>query len=559
MSQQHLFLAAFLLFLFQLPPTTSSDCHRHPSSICMKQDTFVPGHTYIGQGVDITTLERKGAFVVDTSQWQGPNGTCILCRNHLMNGQLQKLPLAVADWQVVRSCHRQVSSSVENLDVDVANAMATEVKNDWKADLGLDMELGFGAVLSKLGLELPKMRVAFAGSHSRMAIYAHEKSQHDSYSFVRQEVYCTHYRLRLPHRPSPLSSHFAQHVAELPIKNNSEEYQHFIDSYGTHYISQVDLGGRVRHLLAVQTCKMALWGVTASSIEDCLKWRFSLGNNEVFGSTSQNARCEAIQKFYSHGVSHENYAKQQIEVEGGDKQMEILFSKARGAQLFSEWKNSAKAQPGLVSYSLQPLHMLLNHQDPRRDLLKQAIASHINRKALKRECPQRCPRWSSQSSAERCTCLCQEDRLNNNMCCARQRGRAHLTFVVTRGSNLWGDHFTATDAYVRVVFQGRALTTSIVPSDNDPQWDETLGFGTVTLKHENPIHIEVWDNDGWRGNELLQRCTGNLEARAGAQWYTCSPQYGYIEFYYFLECGHTLSGPTCQEYVPLQLPTSYFN
>uniref|UniRef100_A0A670J603 MACPF domain-containing protein n=1 Tax=Podarcis muralis TaxID=64176 RepID=A0A670J603_PODMU len=171
----------FLLLLLLLLLAPCCDCHRHPSSICMKQDTFVPGHTYIGQGVDITTLERKGAFVVDTSQWQGPNGTCILCRNHLMNGQLQKLPLAVADWQVVRSCHRQVSSSVENLDVDVANAMATEVKNDWKADLGLDMELGFGAV------------VAFAGSHSRMAIYAHEKSQHDSYSFVRQEVYCTHY------------------------------------------------------------------------------------------------------------------------------------------------------------------------------------------------------------------------------------------------------------------------------------------------------------------------------------------------------------------------------
>ncbi|XP_033027092.1 perforin-1-like [Lacerta agilis] len=551
MSKKHLFLAAFLLFLFQLPPTTSSDCHQHHRSICMKQDTFVPGHTNIGQGVDITTLERKGAFVVDTSQWQGPNGMCILCRNHLMKGQLQKLPLAVADWQVVRSCHRQESSSVEHLDVDVANAMATEVKNDWKADLGLGIEMNIA------GLELPKMRVAFAGSHSRMAIYAHGESRQDSYSFVRQEVSCTHYRLRLPHRPSPLSSHFARHVAELPMKN-SEEYQHFIDSYGTHYISQVELGARVRHLLAVQTCKMALWGVTASSIQDCLKWEFSLGSNRVFGPASQNATCEKIWKLYSRGISHEAYAKRHTEVVGGDKQMEILFSKAKGTQLFSAWENSAKAKPGLVSYSLLPLHTLLNHQDPRRGLLKQAIAGHINRKALKRDCPQQCPRWSSQSSAERCTCLCPMDGLNNIMCCARERGRAHLTFVVTKGSNLWGDRFSPTDAYVRVVFQGQALSTSIVTSDN-PRWDETLSFGTVMLKHENPFHIEVWDTDGWGGDELLQRCTGKLEARAGAQWYRCSPQYGYIQFYYFLECGHTLSGPTCQDYVPLQLPTSYFN
>nr|XP_034993124.1 perforin-1-like [Zootoca vivipara] len=555
MSQQRLLLTALLPFLFLLPTTTSSHCQTFHRSACMKQDTFVPGHNYIGEGVDITSLERKGAYVVDTGRWQGPNGTCKLCRNPLMNGHLQKLPLAGVDWQVVRSCHRQVSSSVENLDVDVANTMAMEVKNDWKVDLGLEMEMNNGREEDP---GLPKARVAFAGSRSRMAIYAHEKSREDSYSFVRQEVSCAYYRMRLLQRPSLLASHFSRAVARLPRNNNSEEYQHFINIYGTHYISHVQLGGRLRHLLAVQTCKMALWGITASTIQRCLNWGASLGVDWLFGSTSLSSECEDLKRAYSRGILEDADAKQHIEVVGGDKQVEMLFSKAGEAQLFSAWMESAKTKPGLVSYSLLPLHTLLNQRDPRRDLLKQAIVGHINQRALKRDCPQQCPRWSSQSSGEQCTCLCQQDGLNNEMCCAWQRGRARLKFVVVNGSRLWGDHFTATDAYVRILFKGQEMRTSIITDNDNPQWSETLDYGTVTLADHNSFKVQLWDEDVWH-DDLLQSCFHRLEAKVGTFRHRCYAPHGYIEYYYLLECGHTLGGPSCQNYVPLRLPTSHFN
>nr|XP_034991773.1 perforin-1-like isoform X2 [Zootoca vivipara] len=544
MSKQRLFLAAFLLLL-QLPPTTPSPCQIFHRSICMKQDSFVPGHSFIGEGVDITSLERKGAFVVDTSQWQGPNGTCTLCRNPLQKGKLQKLPLAGVDWRVLHTCHRDVSSSVENLDVDVANSMAKEVKNDWKVELGL-------------GLELPKMRVAFAGSHSWMAIYAHEKSRQDSHIFVRQEVSCPYYRLRLRHRPSLLASHFSRAVARLPRRNNSEEYQHFIDIYGTHYISNVQVGGRLRRLLAVQTCKMALWGITASSFKSCLNWEVSLGHKWLFGSDSLSSKCEDLRRTYDRGIFYDTYAKQHTKIVGGEKQAEILFSKPGESQNFSAWMESAKTNPDLVSYSLLPLHTLLNQRDPRRDLLKQAIVGHINQRALKRDCPQQCPRWSSQSSGEQCTCLCQQDGLNNEMCCAWQRGRARLTFVVVKGSRLWGDHFTATDAYVRILFKGQEMRTSIITDNDNPQWSETLDYGTVTLADHNSFKVQLWDEDVWH-DDLLQSCFHRLEAKVGTFRHRCYAPHGYIEYYYLLECGHTLGGPSCQNYVPLRLPTSHFN
>lgn len=99
-----------------------------------------------------------------------------------MNGQLQRLPLAAVDWRVHVLCHRQLSSSVEHSDIDVAKALAVDVKNDWKVELGLPKEMEVEA------------RVVLAGSQSQVVIYAHEKTQQDRYSFVRHEVSCEYYR-----------------------------------------------------------------------------------------------------------------------------------------------------------------------------------------------------------------------------------------------------------------------------------------------------------------------------------------------------------------------------
>ncbi|XP_062993408.1 perforin-1-like [Elgaria multicarinata webbii] len=545
MSKRCLLLAAFLPVLSLLRPAASGHCQRSPRSICSKHDTFVPGHSFIGEGVDITTLKRKGAYVMDTSQWQGPNGTCTLCRNPLMGGQLQKLPLAAADWRARGGCHKQASSSVEYSDVDVANAVAKEVNNDWKIELQLGTE--------KNGL--PMARVAFAGSRSRMTLYAHEKSQHDSYMFFRQEVSCEYYRLRLLQSSSLQSSHFSWAVDKLPGKPSPEEYQHFIDIYGTHYISHVQLGGRVRHLTALQTCVMVLNDLSASSIKECIKWEAGLGDAELSVSKSFSSMCEVLWRGKSSGKYHKGYTMQHTEVEGGDKQVEMLFLRSRTVQHLSKWMESAKVKPGLVSYSLLPLHTLLERTDPRRDLMKQAIVAHINQRALIRDCPQNCPRWSSE---QHCTCMCQANSVTDQMCCARKEGMAHLRFHIHSGSDLWGDRFTATDALVKVFFNGQVRQTRVIYNDNGPQWLETLDFGTVELSGYNPFVLEVWDDDVWH-DDLLHVCHGNLVAGADPVQLRCHLSYGYLDFSYLLVCGHTMGGPSCHDYVPLQLPKSYFN
>ncbi|XP_042333300.1 perforin-1-like isoform X2 [Sceloporus undulatus] len=555
MSKHHLFLDSVLFFVSLLQPVATGHCQMFNRFICRKPAPFVPGHNFIGEGVDITTLARKGAYVVDTSQWQGVNGTCTLCQNPLMAGQLQRLPLAGVDWRAHGDCHRQVSSSVENSDVDVAHAVARDVNNDWEIELGLPKEAKNDW---QVALGLSKAQVAFAGSRSRMTLYAHGKSLQDRYTFVKQEISCKFYRLRLLQSPSLLAQHFSHAVDRLPRTYNLEEYQHFINIYGTHYISHVQLGGRVRHLHAVRTCTMALAGLTLSRVKDCLKWEASLGHEWLLGSSSLNSKCQELWGTNGQGNFYDIYTGQITEVVGGDQRVEMLFSQTGEVQLFLEWMKTVKLKPGLVSFSLLPLHTLLKQTDPRRNLLKRAIMGHIIRRALRRDCPQNCPPWSTQSSDNSCTCTCQADAVVNDMCCAWERGRARLSFTISSGSNLWGDHFTATDAYVKVFFHDQERQTRVIGNNNHPNWSETLDFGVVTLHGYDPFTVELWDKDVWR-DDLLQKCRGSLVAGGGPVWFTCYSSHGRIEFSYLLECGRTLGGPSCYDYVPLRLPTSYFS
>uniref|UniRef100_A0ACB8EW36 Uncharacterized protein n=2 Tax=Sphaerodactylus townsendi TaxID=933632 RepID=A0ACB8EW36_9SAUR len=519
-----------------LPPRGSTHCELFPKSICEQHTAFVPGYNLTGEGIDVTTMQRKGTYLVDTNRWLDPQDTCVLCRNPLMDNQLQRLPLAGMDWRAHPSCHRQASSSVEHSDVDVAKVLAEEVKNNWIMKFSLPKEMQ----------SVAKDQVVLVGSRSEMVSYAHEKSQKDRYSFVRHEVSCEHYRLSLLPRPSLLSPHFSHDVLNLPSKYDPDEYQHFIDTYGTHYISHAQLGGRVRSLLAVRTCAANLAGITASDIKDCLSLGASLGPEWM--SHSLSSKCHEVRRNQAKGVFREAYGKQRIEVVGGSTQAE-LFAEPGEILLFSEWMENIKTHPGVISYSLLPVHTLVDRGDPRREILKEAVRDYIAQKALWKNCTNQCPDGSYPTSKNPCQCLCRPDAFTDTTCCPRERGLAHLLVHIQRASGLPGKFFYGSDAYVKVFFQGHERRTIVIPHNNDPVWTQNLDFGPVKLTGHNPIMVEVWDSMHWGHHKHLATCYEDLVA-GGTVWKTCNVGKGHMVYYYVLKCGPNLGGPSCHDYVP---------
>ncbi|KAH1170681.1 hypothetical protein KIL84_006299 [Mauremys mutica] len=167
-----------LLFIF---PGASSHCHTSTENECEKHTAFVPGHSLAGEGIDVTTMARKGAYLVDSSLWQHEDGTCTLCRNRLQGWQRQRLPLAAVDWRVRVLCHRKLSSSVQQSAMGMMESAASAVQNDWK--VGLDVP-----VKPKVNVQ-----VALAGSHSKLASFMVDHTRIDKYSFVSHEVSCGYY------------------------------------------------------------------------------------------------------------------------------------------------------------------------------------------------------------------------------------------------------------------------------------------------------------------------------------------------------------------------------
>ncbi|XP_030418119.1 perforin-1-like [Gopherus evgoodei] len=511
-----------LLFLFLLPGV-SSNCYTGTAEECEETMTFVPGYSLVGEGIDVTTLEWSGADVVDTSLWRHPNGACTLCENRLQGRQHQRLPLAVVDWKVNISCSWELSSSVEESAAAVGRALALDVNNDW---------------MSELELLADSHGPALAGSKSRLTSYAYQKELQDKYMFVRHEMPCVYYRLSLRQDP-PLLPQFSRALRSLPPSYDSATYWPFLAMYGTHYVSQADLGGRVRQLTAIPTCRAALDGLTATEIKACLGLQIlqDLGLSQTSNQGSKGRESSQVP-----------YMEKRIKVTGGNSDSKQLFSTEQNASSFSTWMESLKASPDLVSYSLTPIHTLVRAGDPRREALKQAVKEYVAERGQRRSCPRSCPQGGQADPWDPCKCYCSGNPLTDSMCCSLKRGMARLKVHVLRGINLSGDIVTDTDAYVKFLFQGQQLQTGRIKNDNDPIWREDLDFGAVTLLERPKLEMEVWDKD-ILADDLLGRCYTYLKVGKNVTL-TCRLEQGQLEFYYTLECGPNLEGNICHEYVP---------
>ncbi|XP_074854430.1 perforin-1-like [Carettochelys insculpta] len=519
-----------LLFLF-LFPGVSTYCYMSTAEECSKVTASVPGHHLVREGIDITTLSATGTYLVDTDLRVSPNGTCTLCRNPLQ-GQVQRAPLAVVDWKVNVLCNQDISSSVEESAVGAARVKAADVTNDWKKDLVLPGE--------------PRLQ-AVQGTQSRLTNYAYEKEQQDRHMFVLQELSCVYYSMRVRPDP-PLMPDFSWAVSQLPPVYESTTYRQFLTRFGTHYMSQAVLGGRVRKLSAIPTCRAVLDGLTTTEIQQRLVSQF---RQELGLAQSLSSPHDYEQSSQDSWSSQAPYMDGNAEVTGGHGHGNLLSATKQDPAALSSWMESLKGSPGLVSYSLAPIHTLLGSANPRREALRQAVKEYVLERG-QRKCPRRCPQGGRADPLDPCKCHCSGDPLINSKCCSLQRGTARLKVRVLSGQDLKGDLMSPSDPYVSVFFQGLKLQTSLITDNDNPVWMEDLDFGAVKLWSKPELKVEVWDSDAWPlKDQLLGSCQIPLKVGRNVLL-TCAFSSSLVTYSYLLECGPNLGGDVCQEYMPVR-------
>ncbi|XP_073319098.1 perforin-1-like [Pagrus major] len=503
---------------------------------------FVPSYNLGGEGFNIVTMQRKGAYVIDTETWKLPDGTCRLYENTYMGGEKQKIPVAVVDWRSFPKCSLKVSSVLYGSVESLVNDSTSSVSNDWK--LGLD-----------LTVDRPTPGgVGFGGSLSKDAIFGMQKSKQDRYTFFRHSVNCNFYSYRLATKP-PLSQEFQSAVDSLPSYSckTAQSYRSLIDTYGTHFITQVFLGGELKAVTSVKTCKATMNGLTPTEVNDCLSVEASASFASSASIKAMSQHCEAKKKKLSISSFSSMFNERNTEVTGGNiNSADILFEGKSNPSIYNNWLNSLKTTPDVIKYSIKPLHTILPDGHLAQAGLKREVEKYIIENAVLSKCSESCKIGHRSSKRDPCACVCNSNQNVGPNCCPAGKGLATLKVFGLRAVGLYGDRWGYTDGSVEVRYGNQIKRTGIIANNNSPTWSETFQFGPINMKDK--LVFAVYDEDSYWNSDLLGQCSINL--RSGKVTDTCMFTDGTFFFSYMVECAPSLGGVQCQDYVPTPMSLS---
>uniref|UniRef100_A0AAQ4R191 Perforin 1.2 n=1 Tax=Gasterosteus aculeatus aculeatus TaxID=481459 RepID=A0AAQ4R191_GASAC len=505
---------------------------------------FVPGYNLGGEGFDIVKMERKGAYVIDTETWNLGNGTCRMFNNNFMKGVSQKVPAAVVDWRVLPKCSLKVSSLVYNSAETLVNDSTSAVSNDWKVDLTIPVDPSV------------TLGVGLGGSHSKESTFAMQKSKEDHYTFVRHSVDCTLYNYRMTSNP-PLSQDFKSAVNSLPAysKKTMLEYRSLIDTYGTHFITQVSLGGKIKAITSVKTCQASMQGLSSTDVADCLSVEASATIVQSASMKAMFNHCESEKKKLGSSQSFSGtFRERSADVIGGDITGDILFNGQSSPSVFGEWQRSLQSLPDVVKYSIKSLHTLLPIGHAARAGLKQEEEKYIVDNAVLKQCSESCQIGHRSSKRDPCACVCNSNSNIKHNCCPAGKGFATLKVFKLYANGLYGDTCTRTDGSVEVRYGDQTKRTAIIRNNDYPRWSETFQFGNIRINMKNKLQFTVYDEDTYWNSDRLGKCSFGL--LKGKHINSCMFNYGTFFFSYEVECAPSLSGDECQDYIPSPMSSS---
>ncbi|KAJ7992246.1 hypothetical protein DPEC_G00276530 [Dallia pectoralis] len=508
-------------------------CHTGYITDCQKAP-FVPGHNLAGEGFDIVKMKTSGAFVVDVRTFMagGNDGNCTLCTNSLMNNTVQKLPLSVLDWRTKVNCRRSLNSQIYDSSSSVLKESTKSASISWKVGLGFKGVAG----------------LHIGGTHSKSATFAKEHSTKDKFSFTTHEFKCKYYTFRIRSDPA-LSPEFDLSLKNLPstyTKKNDPAFAHFISLYGTHFIRRVHLGGKVHSTTAIRTCQVAMSGLSVHSVSNCLGVEASATIKGVTLSAETKFCKDKSKKLKTNQSFSAAFSDRVTEIEGGNGDVaDVLFNSDQKLG-YKAWLKSLKQSPGVVSYELSSLHFLVTENPSLRENLRRAIRDYIQGYAVSTSCPSACKVGTRNKD---CACKCSGHSNVDSNCCPSKPGVARMNVTVVRATGLWGDYFSKTDGYVKVLYKNQGSSTPVIWNNDFPYWNYLIQYGTVNLASKKPIKLEVWDRDNRWNDDLLGRAS--IVPKPGINIKkSFKMNHGTLYVSLTVICGPSLKGNSCNQYVP---------
>ena len=361
------------------------------------------------------------------------------------------------------------------------------------------------------------------------------------------------YSYRLATKP-PLSHEFESAVNSLPSYSSKTEtlYRNLIDTYGTHYITQVSLGGEIKSVTAVRTCKATMNGLSVTEVNDCLSVEASAAFAHPNSIKSMIQHCKAKKKKLSIPSFSSMFNERTTEVIGGNLVGDdVLFQGKLDPSVYNTWVNSLKKRPDIVQYNIKPLHTILPSGHPARAGLKQEVEKYIKKNAVLKKCSETCQIGHRSNKRDPCACVCNGNQNVKSNCCPAGKGLATLSVFGLYAKGLYGDKWTQTDGSVEVKYGDQVKRTAIISNNDNPRWSEKFSFGPIVINMKNKLIFSIYDEDTYWNSDPLGKCSFDL--RRGHVSDNCMLNHGTFFFSYIVECAPSLGGNQCQEYIPSPL------
>uniref|UniRef100_A0A8C2WBN7 MACPF domain-containing protein n=1 Tax=Cyclopterus lumpus TaxID=8103 RepID=A0A8C2WBN7_CYCLU len=489
---------SLLLFLVHHSPVLSFGTWTNDQC---RQASFVPGHNLVGQGYDAVTLKRR-AHVIDVTTYLNPSGSCNLYKNPHHGNVLQKVPVSAGEWRAFSHCNVQYDHTEHN-SVRYSPLVASrhEAHNNY--------------VFLQNGLNSLQYDLNYVGSRSDLYKFATAKYQEDYRYFSSHRVTCSHYSYRLSDNPR-ISHKFYKAFESLPYSYSSStktHYRNLINTYGTHYTRQVELGGQLNRVRAACICSSSLKGLSSKQVHSCLKLGISVGLGHT--AVAHIKTCnnilynQDVSTTYYHGL--QNHYTQVVGGNGWSGEFSLIREDSQG---YINWLKTLTYHPDVVKYSLRSLHELVPDYK-RKIALKAAIQDYLSENAIR---PSIQAGYGSQI-------------LIPSKCCSQKVWWGQLVVTIIRG---WG--------YAVLKYKNDVHRTHEV-SSNEPVWNSKFIVGKVET-HQS-LTLQVWHKD-YRQDVLLVSCPFNV--LRGSHTQKCSSLKGNVEYKYTLTCDQYYTGDQCNQY-----------
>ncbi|XP_068952086.1 complement component C9 [Petaurus breviceps papuanus] len=209
-------------------------------------------------------------------------------------------------------------------------------------------------------------RFRYSKNESLHLIKFYSSNKAKIFLHVRGEVQLGRFHMRS--RDFMLKSTFLDDLKALPTSYEKGEYFGFLETYGTHYSSSGNIGGKYELIYVLDKEEMKERGLEIHDVRRCLGFDFDISYQSIidFQTNIKHSDCSAVN---SRSVDNKN-RKHIIEdvislIDGGTREYatqlkeKLLREPAINVTDFLNWSSSLEKAPVVINQKLSPINNLV--------------------------------------------------------------------------------------------------------------------------------------------------------------------------------------------------------